>query len=91
MPAVLSQPFPSQQQASLVIHDQPSTSTTSYVLMCTIDSMKNNVALMTRAKDYTPSKEKVDDLPPTLVQPSPPTPPTNGPLHIERPSLDTVL
>jgi hypothetical protein len=26
-PAVLSQPFPSQQQASLVIHDQPSTST----------------------------------------------------------------
>jgi hypothetical protein len=30
-PAVLSQPFPSQQQASLVIHDQPSTSTQSYV------------------------------------------------------------
>jgi hypothetical protein len=90
-PAVLSQPFPSQQQASLVIHDQPSTSTTSYVLMCTGDSKKNNVALTTRAKDYTPSKEKVDELPSDLVQPSPPTPPTNSPLHLERQSLDTVL
>jgi hypothetical protein len=85
-PAVLS-----QQQASLVIHDQPSTSTQSYVLMCTGDSTKNNVTLTTRAKDYTPSKEKVDDLPPDLVQPSPPNPSTNGPLHIEWPSLDTVL
>ena len=46
---------------------------------------------MTRAKDYSPSKEKVDDLPPSLLQPSPATPPTNGPLHLKRPSLDTVL
>jgi hypothetical protein len=89
--AVLSQPFPSQQHASLVIHDQPSTSTTSYVLMCTGDSTKDSDALTTRAKDYTSSKEKVDDLPPSLVQPSPPTPPTNGPLHIEQPNLDTVI
>jgi hypothetical protein len=59
--------------------------------MCTGDSKQNNVALTTRAKDYSPSKEKVDDLPPSLVQPSPVTPPTNGPLHLERPSLDTVL
>jgi hypothetical protein len=59
--------------------------------MCTGDSTKNNVAVTTRAKDYTPSKEKVDDLPLTLVQPSPSTPPTNGPLYLERPSLDTVL
>jgi hypothetical protein len=88
---VLSQPFASQQQAQLVIHDQPSSSTTSYVLMCTGDSKQNNVALMTRAKDYSPHKEKVDYLPPTLVQPSLATPPTNGPLHLERPSLDTVL
>jgi hypothetical protein len=87
----LSQPLPSQQQAQLVIHDQPSTSTTSYVLRCTSDSKPNNVALTTRTKYYTPSKEKVDDLPPTLVQPSPPSPPTNGPLHIERPNPDTVL
>jgi hypothetical protein len=82
-PVVLSQPFPSQQQASLVIHDQPSTSTSSYVLMCTGDSKKDNVALTTRAKDYTPSKEKVDGLPPDLVQPSQLNPPTNGPLHLE--------
>jgi hypothetical protein len=47
--------------------------------------------MCTRAKDYTPSKEKVDDLPPSLVQSSPTTPPTNGPLHLERPSLNTVL
>jgi hypothetical protein len=59
--------------------------------MCTGDSTNNDVTLTTRAKDYTLSKEKVDDLPPDLVQPSPPNPPTNGPLHIERPSLDTVL
>jgi hypothetical protein len=90
-PAVLSQPFTSQQQASLVIHDQPSTSTNSYVLMCTGDSKKDNVALTTRAKDYTPSKEKVDDLPLDLVQLSPSNPPTNSPLHLKRPSLDTVL
>jgi hypothetical protein len=90
-PVILSQPFPSQQQAQLVIHDQPSYSTTSYVLMCTSDSKQNNVALTTRTKDYSPSKEKVDDLPPSLVQPSSATPPTNGPPHIERPSLDTVL
>jgi hypothetical protein len=89
--AVLSQPFPSQQQAQLVIHDQPSPSTTSYVLMCTGDSKKNDITLTTRAKDYSSSKEKVDEIPPSLVQPSPTTPPTNGPLHLERPSLDTVL
>jgi hypothetical protein len=59
--------------------------------MCTSDSKKNNVALTTQAKDYSPSKEKVDDLTPSLVQLSPATPPTNGPLHLERLSLDTVL
>jgi hypothetical protein len=45
--AILSQPFPSQQQAQLVIHDQPSSSTTSYVLMCTGDSKQNDIALTT--------------------------------------------
>jgi hypothetical protein len=90
-PVILSQPFPSQQQAQLVIHDQASPSTSSYVLMCTGDSKKNEVAIATRAKDYSPSKEKVDDIPPSLVQPSPPTSPPNGPLHLERPGLDTVL
>jgi len=88
---VLSQPFPSQQQAQLVIHDQPSPSTTSYVLMCTSDSKKNEITLTTQAKDYSSSKEKVDAIIPSLVQPSPTTPPTNGPLHFKRPSLDTVL
>jgi hypothetical protein len=90
-PAILSQTFPSQQQARLVIHDQPSPSTTSYVLMCTSDSKKNDVAITTQAKDYSPSKEKVDDLPPSLVQPPPSTSPPNGPLHIERTGPDTVL
>jgi hypothetical protein len=59
--------------------------------MCMGDSTKNNIALTTRAKDYTPSKEKVDDSPPDLVQPSSPNPPMNDPLHLERLSLDTVL
>jgi hypothetical protein len=82
-PVVLSQPFPSQQQAQLVIHDQPSSSTTSYVLMCNGDSKKNDITLTTRAKDYPSSKEKVDDIPPSLVQQSPSAPPSNGPLHLE--------
>jgi hypothetical protein len=59
--------------------------------MCTGDSTKDNVALTTRAKDYTPSKEKVDDLPPDMVQPSPPNPLINSPLHLERPNLDTAI
>jgi hypothetical protein len=59
--------------------------------MCTSDSKKNDITLITRAKDYSSSKEKVDAIPPSLVQPSPMTPPTNGPLHLEQPILDTVL
>jgi hypothetical protein len=90
-PIILSQPFHSQQQAQLVIHDQPSPSTSSYVLMCTGDSKKNEFAVATRAKDYSPSKGKVDDLPPSLVQPPPQTSPPNGPLHLEQPGLDIVL
>jgi hypothetical protein len=70
---------------------KPSPSTSSYVLMCTGDSKKNEVAVATRAKDYSPSKEKVDDIPPLLVQPPPPTSPPNDPLHVKRPGLDTVL
>jgi hypothetical protein len=59
--------------------------------MCTGESKKNKVAIATRAKDYPLSKDKVDDIPPSLVQPSSPTSPPNGPLHLERPGLDTVL
>jgi hypothetical protein len=83
--------FPSQHQAQLVNRDQPSPSTASYVLMCIGDSNKNESAVTTRAKDYSPSKEKVDDSPPLLVQPPPPTSPPNSPLHLEQPGLDTVL
>jgi hypothetical protein len=90
-PVVLSQPFPSQQQAQLVIHDQPSSTTTSYVLMGNSDSKKNDITLTTRAKYYPSSKEKVDDIPPSLVQQSPSAPPSNDPLHLERPNPDTVL
>jgi hypothetical protein len=50
-PVILSQPFPSQQQSQLVIHDQHSPSTSSYVLMCTGDSKKNEVAVAKQAKD----------------------------------------
>jgi hypothetical protein len=67
----------------LVIHDQPSPSTMSYVLMCTGASNKNELAVTTRAKDYSPSKEKFDDSPPPLVQPPPLTSPPNNPLHLE--------
>jgi hypothetical protein len=55
--------------------------------MSTSDSKKNEVAIVIQAKDYSPSKEKVDDIPPLLVQPSPPTSPLNGPLHLERLAL----
>jgi hypothetical protein len=90
-PVVLSQPFPSQQQAQLVIHDQPSASTTSYVLMCTGDSKNNDITLTTRAKDYSSSKEKVDDIPPLLVQPPPSNSPPNSPLHLEQLSPDALI
>ena len=82
-PAFLSQLFPSQQQSQLVIHDQPSPCTTSYVLMCTGDSKKNEFSVTTLAKYYSPLKDKVDDSPPPLVQPPPSTSPPNGPLHLE--------
>jgi hypothetical protein len=59
--------------------------------MCTGDSKQRNIALTTHTKDYSPSKDKVDDLLLSSAQPSPATPPTNGPLHLERPSLDIVL
>ena len=59
--------------------------------MCTGDSKKNEITLTTQAKDYSSSKEKVDEIPPSLVQPSLSDPPPNSPLHLERPSLDTVL
>jgi hypothetical protein len=52
-PVVLSQPFPSQQQAQLVIHDQGSPSTSYYFLMCTSDSKKNEVAVTNQAKYYS--------------------------------------
>jgi hypothetical protein len=81
-PIILSQPFPSQQQAQLVIHDQATPSTSSYFLMCTGDFKKNKVVVATRAKNYSPLKEKVDDVPPSLVQHSSSTSPPNGPLHL---------
>jgi hypothetical protein len=59
--------------------------------MCTSDSKNNEVAVATRAKDYSLSKEKVDDVPPLLVQPPLPISPPNGPLHLERLGLNTVL
>jgi hypothetical protein len=59
--------------------------------MCIGGSNKNEVAITTRTKYYSPYKEKVDDSTPPLVQPPSSTSPPNGPLHIERPSLDTFL
>jgi hypothetical protein len=59
--------------------------------MCTGDLKMNDVVIATRVKDYSPSKEKVDDIPPSLVQPPLSTSPPNDPLHIERSSLDIVL
>jgi hypothetical protein len=51
--------------------------------MCIGDSKKNEFAVGTQAKYYSPSKEKVDYSPPPLVQPPPSTSPPNGPLHLE--------
>jgi hypothetical protein len=59
--------------------------------MCTGDSRKNDVVNTTQAKYYSPSKEKFDDLPPSLVQLPPSNSPPNGPFHLERPCPDTVL
>jgi hypothetical protein len=59
--------------------------------MCIGDSKKNDVAITTQAKDYSPSKEKVVNLPPLLVQPPPSTSLLNGIIYLERPGPDRVL
>jgi hypothetical protein len=59
--------------------------------MCTSDSKKNEVSVVTRAKDYSSSKEKFDDMPPSLVQLPPLDSPPNSPLHLERLGLNTFL
>jgi hypothetical protein len=51
--------------------------------MCTCDSKKKEVVVTTRAKDYSPLKEKVDHSPPLLAQSPPQTSPPNGPLHLK--------
>ena len=68
----------------MVTQYQPSTSNNSYVLMCTTYKDKE-VTLTTRAKDYLPTTEKVND----QTSPSAPTP--SGPLQIDKPRIDTVI
>jgi len=52
--------------------------------MCTT-SKKDDVVVSTRTEYYSPSKEKVDNRPPTFVLPH------NGPLHLEQPNPNTVI
>jgi DNA mismatch repair ATPase MutL len=67
----------------LVIHDQPSPSTTSYVLMCTGDSKKNEVASQLEPKITLLQRRKLMIYHLRWFNLPPPTSPPNGPLHLE--------
>jgi hypothetical protein len=58
-PTMLSQPLPSQQQAQLVIHDQPSPSTTSYVLMCKVIQRRMTSHLLLEPNIILPPKRRL--------------------------------
>lgn len=84
--AILKEPFPSQQ-TQLVYHPQSSTSSGSQIFMMQ-GSLPISVA--TLSKYYqTPQKKimekQANDMPSTC------TPPSFGPLHIERPNKESIL
>jgi len=80
-PAILKEPFPSQQTHMVV--DQPQSSSTfgSQVFMAgTI-----HIHVSTQAKEYLPSIRKEPEVPSNFPSSS------SGPLHIERPSTESVI
>ena len=82
---MLKEHFPSQQ-TSLVDQPQSSTSSGSQVFM----SGTTPVSVATRSKYYhTPTKLIVEN--DDTNTPSTSTPPSSGPLHIERPSNDSII
>ena len=79
-PAMLKEPFPSQQTQMVVDPSQPSSSFGSQVFMAgTIP-----IHVTTRAKDYPSQAGKEPEVPSS----APPS--SSGPLHIERPSTETI-
>lgn len=80
-PAVLKEPFPSQQTQMVANPDQSSSPFGSQVFMAgTIP-----IHITTRTKDYPPSVGKEPEIPSS----APPS--SSGPLHIERPSAETPI
>jgi len=80
-PAVLKEPFPSQQTQMVADPSQPSSSLGSQVFMArTIP-----VHISTRAKEYPSHAGKEPEVPSS----APPS--ISGPLHIERPSTETPI
>ena len=79
-PAVLKEPFPSQQTQMVADPSQSSSSFGSQVFMAgTIP-----IHVSTRVKDYPSPAGKEQEIPSSA-------PPSNsGPLHIERPSTETI-
>jgi len=80
-PAVLKEPFPSQQTQMVANPDQSSSPFDSQVFMAgTIP-----IHISTRTKDYPSSVGKEPEIPSS----APPS--SSGPLHIERPSTETPI
>ena len=80
-PAVLKEPFPSQQTQMVANPDQSSSSSGSQVFMTgTIP-----IHISTRTKDYPSSAGKEPEIPSS----APPS--SSGPLHIERPSTEMPI
>ena len=85
-PAVLKDPFPSQQQ--LIDHQslhEPSSSTDEVRMMSS-----EMVNLNTRSHSYDPPPEKkTNEI--TVEKPSSSTPPLNNGIHIEKPMLEEIF
>ena len=80
-PAVLKEPFPSQQTQIVADPSQPSSSFSSQVFMAGMIP----VDISTRAKEYPSPAGKEPEVPSSAPSSS------SGPLHIERPSTETPI
>ena len=89
MPAVLTDPFPSQQQLIDHMSSQGTSSSTEEIRMMSSETINLN----TCSQSYDKPVEKKDKNPSSDKVPSNSSPPSssNGPLMIEKPNLDLIL
>ena len=89
VPAVLTNPFPSQQQLIDHMSNQGNSNSMKEIRMMSSET----ITLNTHSQYYDKTVEKKDENPSSRKAPSNSSPPSssNGPLMIEKPSLDLIL